>query len=38
MIADGDSGVSHTVNVFYASAAGMDQTMGAPSMDGMRFL
>ena len=37
-IADGDSGITHTVNIFYSSAGGMDQTMGRPSLDGMRFL
>ena len=38
IIADGESDTSHTVDVFYASAAGMDQAASQPSMDGMRFL
>ena len=38
IIADGESDTSHTVDVFYASAAGMDQAAPQPSMDGMRFL
>ena len=25
-IADGDSGITHAVNIFYSSAGGMDQT------------
>lgn len=38
IIADGESDTSHTVDVFYASAAGMDQAASQPSMEGMRIL